>query len=352
MARAYNFAVVGLGMGGHHCKAIMNAKGAHLVAVCDHDPERLAHWSQACGCKGYSKWRDLLNDRDVKVVNIATESGTHADFGIDAVKAGKHIIVEKPVDVAPARIDKLQTWVDKTGMKCGCIFQSRFENSNILIKKAVDKGKMGRLIGVHAYLPWYRAQSYYEGPHGAWKGTWKLDGGGSLMNQGIHTVDLIQWLAGPVASVCGFYGVFNHKIEAEDQTAAVLRFANGALGTLMTTTSAMPDKPQRVYMFGTKGSFSKVADRLEFYEMDTPKERERMMRLFGGSAAPSDVGNDPMAVSTDGHTLIIEDMVRAIRHNREPAISIDSARHSVEIACAIFESSRTGREVEVGKARK
>ena len=344
MARELNFAVIGLGMGTHHCKAITDAKGANLAAVCDLDPDRLDPAVKKYGCKGYSRYGDVLKDADIDVVNLVTESGKHTKMGVLAAQAGKHIIVEKPIDITPARITKLEKAVKKAGVKCGCIFQSRLENCTIMLKRAIDKGHMGDLIGVHACLPWFRAQSYYEGPHGSWKGTWNMDGGGSLMNQGIHTMDLVVHLAGKVKSVCGFHKVHNHDIEAEDQTVAILRFENGALGSLYTTTCCIPDGAQRLHLFGTKGSFCKHGDIIETYEMGPPKQRERMLSLFGGKAKRSKLGSDPMALSSDGHTLIVEDLVKAIRNDREPVIPISSARHAVDVACAIFKSGRSGKE--------
>ena len=352
MARNLNFAVVGLGMGGHHCRAINNAKGASLAAVCDIDEERLTNAVKQYGCKGYARYSDVLKDKSIDVVNIVTESGYHAAMGIRAARAGKHLIVEKPVDVTPAKIKKLEEAVAAAGVKCGCIFQSRMDNCNIMIRKAIQKGKMGRIIGAHAHLPWFRAGSYYQGPHGRWRGTWKLDGGGSMMNQGSHTIDLVQWLAGRVESVCGFYGAHSHKIEAEDQAVAVLNFENGALGTFYSTTCCVPEDAQRVYIYGTKGSFSRHGDTLELYEMGAPKERKRMMGLFGGKMKKSAIAKDPMAVSADGHTLIIADLVRAIRNDREPVIPISSAKHAVEIVCAIYKSARTHREVRIRDVAK
>ncbi|MCP4645737.1 MAG: Gfo/Idh/MocA family oxidoreductase [bacterium] len=347
MAKEMKFAVVGLGMGVHHCKAIVSAKGAALEAVCDTDEERLGKAVKEYGCKGYKRYSDLLKDAGVDAVNIATESGKHARMCIQAANAGKHIIVEKPIDITPQRISLLQGAIKKTKVKCGCIFQSRMENCNIMLKKLIDKGRIGNLIGAHAALPWFRAQSYYEGPHGTWKGTWKMDGGGSLMNQGIHTVDLVIFLAGKVKSVCGFYSVHNHKIEAEDQAVAILRFENGALGTLYTTTCCIPDGAQRLHFFGSKGSFTKDGGTLQSLEMNAKKERERMLDLFGGKKKKSKIGSDPMAVSADGHTLIIEDLVKSVRTGKDPVISLSDARHAVDVACAIIKSARTGKEVKI-----
>lgn len=351
MPRELNFAVLGLGMGMHHCMAITEAKGARLAAVCDHDEARLKEAVDKYGCQGYAKYAHMLKNKDIDVVCIVTESGLHTKHGAMAARAGKHLLVEKPVDITPARIKKLREVVKETGVKCGCVFQSRMDPLNIRLKKAIDKGKLGKLIGVHAQLPWYRAQSYYEGPHGSWKGTWKLDGGGSLMNQGIHTVDLIQWLAGPVESVCGFTGIFTHKIEAEDQTVAILKFENGAFGTLVTTTCAIPDQSQRLLVYGDKGSFAK-REELEYYEAGGKKERRQMMEWYGKKKKSSKVGSDPTAVSSVGHTKHVEDLVKAIRRNTDPAITIESATHAVEIACAIFKSAKTGKVVKVKDMRK
>lgn len=352
MAREIGFGVLGLGMGMHHCTAVEQARGARLVAACDLDEERLHGAVKKHGCKGYVSYAEMLRDPEIDAVCIVTESGLHLKHGAMAAKAGKHMLVEKPADITPAKIAKLKQAVAAAGVKAGCVFQSRTMPVNIRLRQAIQKGKLGKLIGAHAHMPWYRAQSYYEGAHGTWKGTWKLDGGGSLMNQGIHTVDLVQWLAGPVHSVCGFSGVFSHDIEAEDQTVAILRFENGAFGTLFTTTCAVPDKGQRIYIYGEKGSFSK-ADALEFFEAGTPKEREQMMAWYGGAKKKGkSVASDPMAVGADGHTVLIEDLVKAIRTNREPMITLDSATHAVEIACAIFRSSRLGRVVKISEMRK
>lgn len=347
MAKPLNVAVVGLGMGGIHAVAVNLAKGARLAALCDIDQERLDALVKKYGCKGYTRYADLLKDPEIDVVNIVTESGLHAQMGIQAARAGKHIIMEKPIDINPARVSKLEQAVTATGIKCGCIFQSRMDPCNIRLRQAIRQGKMGNVIGVHGGLPWYRGPAYFSGPHGLWRGTWKLDGGGSMMNQGIHTVDLLVFLAGRVTEVCGFFGKHNHDIESEDQTVACLKFANGALGTVYTTTCAVPEGAQHIYLFGAKGSFRKVGPRLEMYEMGPPKERERMLKKFGEAKGGGDIAKDPMAVEAHGHKLIIEDMVKAVRNNREPAIPLAEARHAVEVVCAAYQSSRTGRTVRI-----
>ncbi|MBT5830958.1 MAG: Gfo/Idh/MocA family oxidoreductase [Candidatus Latescibacteria bacterium] len=352
MAAELGFGVVGLGMGKSHCRSVSEAKGAKLVAVCDLDAERVAAMVDQYGCKGYSSYEEMLQDDDVDVVNVAVESGKHALFGIQAADAGKHMIVEKPADITTARIDQLIGAVKDANVKVGCIFQARLNPLNIKIKEAIDSGRMGKLIGAHGHLPWYRKQSYYEGDHGSWKGTWDLDGGGSLMNQGVHTVDLIQWLAGGVDSVMGMFGVFGHDIEAEDQTVALLKFKNGALGTLYTTTCCYPGLDQLITIYGNQGSIMKDASKLLAWKVqgeDEKKEESDMLTVFGSKEnKEAGIAADPMAVSANGHTQIIEDLVGAINDDRDPMIGLESARHAVEIITAIFESGRTGREVKVG----
>ena len=350
MARDIGFAVIGLGMGMHHCRAIKDAPGARLVAVCDLDEERLQPAAEEYDCKSYSDFRDLLEDDEVEVVNIATPSGKHAEIGIPAAAAGKHIIVEKPADISTARIDELMAAGQRNKVKIAGIFQARFNPLNKRIRQAIQEGRMGHLIGVHGHLPWYRLQSYFEGRHGTWKGTWDMDGGGSLMNQGIHTMDLLQWFGGPVEAVMGMFGVFGHEIEAEDQTVALLRFKSGALGTLYTTTCCYPGYDQRITLFGTGGSIIKEEGELISWKLQDDsesQEEEELMRLYG-SQKNSSGAVDPMAVSFDGHTQIVGDMIESILQDRAPVISLDGARHAVEIINAVYEAARSGKEVKVG----
>ena len=350
MAEELGFAVVGLGMGKHHCRSVTEAEGARLVAVCDLDAERLNPVAKQYGCKAYASFDELLKDDEVDVINIATPSGMHAKMGIQAADAGKHIVVEKPADIVPERVDALAEAGRRNGIKIACIFQGRLDPLNRKVRETIQEGRLGRLIGIHGHLPWYRKQGYYQGAHGAWKATWDMDGGGSLMNQGVHTVDLIQWLGGPVKSAMGMFGIFDHEIEAEDQTVALLRFENGALGTIYTTTCCYPGYDQLITIYGANGSIMKDASKLLAWKMMGEKEAEEeaeMLRVFGQTGKQDGIAADPMAGSADGHTLIIEDLIQAIREDRDPMIGLESARHAVEIINAIFESGRTGKAVDI-----
>lgn len=346
MASKMGFAVVGLGMGKHHCHSINKAEDSSLIAVCDVDEERLKPVAEEFGCKAYTSYAELLQDDEVQAVNVCTPSGMHAEMGIEAAAAGKHVIVEKPADVTTSRIDDLIAAGEKYGVKIACIFQSRLQPLNQRIKQAIDEGRLGKLIGVHGHLPWFRAATYYEGPHGEWKGSWAMDGGGSLMNQGVHTVDLLQWFGGGVEAAVGSFAVFNHDIESEDQTVAILKYKSGAVGSLYSTTCAYPGHPQQITIYGTKGTIIKTASELLAWKIlgdEEGKEEAEMMGFYGSNERREEaISNDPMAVSADGHTLIVQDLIEAVAEDRDPVIDLRSARNAVAAINAVFESSRTG----------
>jgi len=350
--RPIRFAVVGLGMGYHHCIDLQDAKGCKLAAVCDLVPERVQKAVDKFGVSGTTSFAEILSDPQIDVVNICTPSGTHADMSCEAMRAGKHVICEKPPDVTVAKVDKMIACQKETGRKLHIIFQSRFEPLYLRLKETINTGRMGRLVGVHGAVHWYRAQSYFNCP-GMWKGTWAGDGGGSLSNQGVHTVDLLQWLCGPVVEVYGRFGVFAHEIETEDKTAAVLTFQNGALGTLTTTTAAYPGLETEVLIHGTKGSVAVRDDlahwRIQGESKEAEEQEEKQMLAAYGPRTQRDatVASDPFAFATRGHLAQFEDMVGAIREDREPANPASSTRHTVQILEAVYESGRTGRPVRI-----
>ena len=353
------FGVVGLGMGQHHCMAVTNAKGAELVAVCDIDMERTNKMSEKYGAKGYKDYAKFLKHPGLEAVCICVPSGMHVDFGIKAIKAGKNLVVEKPPDVKAAKVQKMIDLATESGVKLEQIFQQRMSPLNRRIKDTLDKGRLGKLVGINALLPWWRHQSYYEDiAHGRWKGTWKLDGGGSLANQGVHTLDIMLFFYGRVKSVYGKFGVFTHDIEAEDHTVAILNFENGAMGSIMTTTCAYRGTDQFLIMFGDRGQIRQSTN-LEAWQVlhddDPGREKEKaeeaeMLALYGPKDKKGDsVANDPWALSADGHTAHVEDLAKAIRTGCEPMSTPAMAKHDVEVIEAIFKSGRTGREVVIGK---
>jgi len=349
------FGVLGLGMGQHHCKAISRATGADLVAVCDIDMSRTDKMAQTYGCKGYEKFEDFIKHPGMEAVCICLPSGMHADYGIKCINRGKHLVVEKPPDVKASKVQKMMDAAEKKGVLLEQIFQQRMSPLNRRIKDVIDKKRLGKLIGINALLPWWRHQSYYEDvAHGRWKGTWALDGGGSLSNQGIHTLDIMLFFFGRVKLVFGKFGVFSHDIEAEDHTVAVLSFENGAMGTIMTTTCAYRGTDQILLIFGERGQI-RQSTYLEAWQIqhddDPNREKERaeeadMMALYGPKDRKGEtVASDPWALSTDGHQAHIEDLARCIRRGGRPMSTPADAKHDIEVLEAIFKSGRTDKEV-------
>ena len=355
---AIGFAVVGLGMGRHQCRSIREAAGAELVAICDIDPGRRAKAAQDYGCRTYASVDELLQDDDVQVVNVAVPTGLHADVAIRVAQSGRHVICEKPLDVNLEKADALIAACDDFGVKLASIFQRRLHPLSKRIKEAVDAGRLGTPHWADIHLYWYRTDGYYAGgnPPG-WKGTFKMDGGGACMNQGIHSIDFIGWVMGGVASVYAKTGTFTHAIEAEDVGSVLVTFKNGALGNITCTTSAYPGLTNDFHIFGNRGSIALMDEKViawrimrEDGDKDAELAEERELQaLYPGS--DSSGAADPMAVGFDGHTVHVEDMVRAIHENRDPIITGRDARHAVEICVAIQESARTGREITLDSAR-
>ena len=239
------FGIIGCGMiSKFHAKAIAEVPNAQLVGCFDMVPEAAERLAAETGCKAYRDLRSLLKNPDVQVVTIGTPSGAHLEPAVAAARAGKHVIVEKPLEITLKRCDKIIEECGKAGVVLSTIFPSRFHESARLIKGAIEGGRFGRLTIGDAYVKWYRTQQYYDS--GAWRGTWKFDGGGALMNQAIHSVDLLAWLMGPVAEISSFTAMLAHeRIEVEDVAMATLRFANGALGVIEATTAAYPGAETR-----------------------------------------------------------------------------------------------------------
>jgi len=341
-------------MGVQHCKDLVDAQGCELVAICDAAPERLEKNRQEYGVKATDSYAEILADPDVDVVNICTPSGTHADLSVQALQAGKHVVCEKPPDVTVEAVDRMIAAQRATGKKLMVVFQSRFEPLYRKMYETIQEGRLGSLIGLHGTVNWWRAESYFKSP-GNWKGTWRLDGGGSLANQGVHTADILQWLGGPVAEVYGKFGRFSHNIETEDKTVAVLTFANGALGTLTTTTAAYPGLDRSFLIHGSKGSIVVEDDELVRWRLmaespDAEAEEERRMLEQFGRKGPRDssVASDPFAFAWRGHLVQFEAMAEAIRTDAPPPNSIETTRHTVELLNAIYESGRTGQPVRLG----
>ena len=236
------------------------------------------------------------------------------------------------------------------GFSCGSIlaavFQSRFGEGARTVKRAVDAGRLGRLTLCSAYVKWWRTQQYYDS--GAWRGTWEMDGGGALMNQGVHAIDLLTWFVGiPVEVKANIATLAHERIAVEDTAVAALRFQNGALGVVEGATSTYPGWNKRIELSGDKGSIILEDDNIKFWEFEKAEPGDEEIRKGGGGANIGGGVANPMAISTEGHRRQIEDLCNAIREKRQPAIPGSDARNAVSVICAIYESAKTGKTVLV-----
>lgn len=351
MAKKLRFGVVGAGVIGRtHVEAIVSIPEAELVAVADAVPERAQRLAAWYGAAPYGDLRRMLEREDLDVVNICTPSGLHGEQACQVMRSGRHVIIEKPMEISRTALEEICRVQRETGMQLTVISQHRFDQASREVHDRITEGALGRLVLGNAQIPWWRSQSYYDS--GEWRGTWLLDGGGTLMNQSIHSIDILLWLMGPVKRVYAYTDTLAHRIETEDVAAAVLRFENGALGTIAATTAAYPGVVTRIEVFGDRGSAIIENDRLE--TLDLARDHEEEVGAYGASPKErkhlswgAGTAGNASALSVSTHVEQIEDMIRAIRTGSKPLVDAEEGRRPVEVILAIYESARTGEEVPI-----
>jgi predicted dehydrogenase len=332
-----------------HARALAEVQGAKLVALVSRNPAHAQAVAEAGGVPAsiYGDLAQALARPDVHIVIIATPSGAHMEPAVAAAQAGKHVVVEKPLEVTLERCDRIIAACGQAGVKLCTIFPSRFGDANQALKSAVEAGRFGRLTLGETTCKWWRPQSYYD--EGGWKGTKALDGGGALMNQAIHNVDLLQWLMGPVTHIHGFAAMLAHqRIEVEDTAVACLRFANGALGVIQATTSVHPGLPKTVAIHGDRGTAVIEQDDVLRWEF-TPETAEdrRIKERFAQKSGASGGASNPAAISHQGHARQLADFVASIQAGREPLVDGREGRKAVEIILGIYQAAASGRTVEL-----
>jgi UDP-N-acetyl-2-amino-2-deoxyglucuronate dehydrogenase len=344
----YGFAIVGCGMiSNFHARAIGDVRGAKLVACFDTREAAAEKFAGDNGCKAYTDLDAMLGDPKVSIVTIATPSGAHMEPAVAAARAGKHVIVEKPLEITLKKCDRMIEACEKAGVQLGAIFPSRFHDSSQKIKRAIEGGRFGRLTLGDSYVKWYRTQQYYDS--GAWRGTWALDGGGALMNQAIHSVDLLTWFMGPVVEIQANAATLAHeRIEVEDVVVATLRFANGALGTLEATTAAYPGYLKRIEIHGSEGSALLEEEDLRAWDFAKSRKEDRaILEEMKGHKSTGGGASDPAAIGHHGHAIQFRDFVEAVKKNRPPAIDGHEGRRSVEIILGVYKAAETGKTVKL-----
>ena len=324
------FAVLGCGnIAKNHFKGIDDTEEAELVAICDVDGVKLKPYAEQYDVPVYKDYREMLKQENIDVVNICTPSGMHPSQTMLAAEAGKHVLVEKPMAIHLKDIDLMIEACRQNGVLLATVFPRRMAPAAQFAKQLIEDGRLGQLSLCSAYIKFYRTQEYYDSA--GWRGTWAMDGGGVLMNQGIHTVDLLQWLVGPVQSLHGQARTVLRNIEVEDAAIASLTFKSGAMGVIEGTTTAFNQPTHRIIIHGDKGTLILTED--EITTLDIVGEEIEIPEF------------PPFRVIPDGHRIQIRDMALAVRDGRQPIVTGDDGRHSLEIILGTYQSSKTGAKI-------
>jgi UDP-N-acetyl-2-amino-2-deoxyglucuronate dehydrogenase len=343
MPRHWRCAVIGTGMVGEwHVRAIPTIPGCQLVAICDtSEPNgRRALDKNSITVPIYTDAAEMYKKENLDAVHVCTPSGNHQAPAEEAMQRGKYVVVEKPMEIYPDRIDAMAETAKKNGVRLAGIFQNRWHPANQAIKKAMEEGRFGKLAWAGSFTPWYRPDKYYE--DGGWRGTWKLDGGGAVMNQGVHQVDLIQWIMGPVKTVCAFASSRIHaKIEVEDTMTCALQFASGAYGTFMSTTAMHPGGSTRLEIGGEDGTAVNEGGLKRFaFRQERPEDKELLEKLNPAGAKSTGGGASAADVPLNLHTLNITAIYDAWGRGQDAETCAPEARKAVAIIQAMYESAR------------
>ncbi len=340
MSKKLKVGIVGIGnISDIHAQALIETKNTELVSVYSRNQKKAQNFSEKYNIQWYDNWEEFISDENLDAVSICTPNGTHLDYGKKSAEAGKHVIVEKPIEVTLERAKKLINICNENNVELAVIYQNRFLNKISNLKELLDKEKLGKLFMGDAYIKWYRSQKYYDS--GAWRGTIKLDGGGVLINQAIHTIDLLQWFMGDVESIFAQTGKFIHSLEGEDNAVATLRFKNGAIGVIEASTSIQPAQPRRIEVHGERGSIIINGDDVEISIADETKDNinKENVHAVGASSPFNNFSIEP-------HKNQFEAIADAINNNEPPPVSGKESLKSLAIVLAIYKSAETNTVID------
>lgn len=321
---------------GFHAKAVLSINNARLAGICGTNRGKAQKLAKEYNCRLFDDCSEMLRSGEIDIVMIATPSGAHMEPVIEAAQNGKHVLCEKPLEIDLSRIDRMIDAHKKAGTYLGGIFNFRYNDTTQIIKDAIDTGRLGVITYAAVYVPWWRNDAYYEG----WHGTQGLDGGGALMNQSIHMVDLLQYMMGPVETLGAFSSKLGHpQIETEDAAVSVLRFKNKALGVIYGTTASYPGQFRRLEITGTRGTIVLVENSLkvwQFAEMNEEDKKiiQKYVEIDGGGGV-----SDPAAIPFEGHARNLEAFIQAIEERRRFEVDGEEARKAVAIILDIYSSA-------------
>lgn len=335
------FAIVGCGtIADWHAKATQASEHGVLVGAYDVNPEKTKEFCEKYGIRPFESMEQLLASDEVDAVCLCTPSGYHIDGAIATIRAGKHILIEKPLALHVEDCERILQEAKAYGVTAGVVSQHRFTPAMETLRQLIESEKLGKIVSVELDMKYYRDQTYYDS--GDWRGTWALDGGGALMNQGIHGIDTMLCLLGNVKSVYGMARTLARKIEVEDTSVAVLEFENGALGTMQGTTSVYPGYPRELTVSGTEGTVT-IRDNKSFVRWDVKDVPLPEGFVLGEEVRGS--ASDPKKIGISGHLAATNDFIEAIREGREPAVPLSDGKRAVELITAIYRSSAERKTV-------
>lgn len=339
----YNFGIIGTGMiADFHAKAIQSLNNATLIGISGSNPKKTLDLANKYQCKPFLNYQDMLLWDEIDIVTIATPSGAHMEPTVEAARRGKHVICEKPIEISPERIDKMIEAHSRSGTYLGGIFNYRFTDAIQLLKAAIENGRFGIITHASAAVPWWRNEEYYKN---SWRGSWQLDGGGALMNQSIHMIDILQYLMGPIDSLYGYIASLGHSIEVEDTATAILRFKNKALGAIYGTTASFPGQFRRLEITGTRGTVIMEENSFKVWQFADPTEQDKQIMEKYNKIEKGGSASDPKAISFELHAKNIAAFISAIEEKRPFGIDGAEARKAVEIIRAIYSSAKENRQI-------
>ncbi len=336
--RIWNIGIVGAGLiADFHAKAIRSLGNARLAGISGTNLQKVKALAEKYGCKTYESDEAMIASDEIDIITIATPSGAHMEPALLGARYRKHVICEKPLEITLDRIDRMIMEHDRAGTRLGGFFNFRFNETTNLLRKSIAGGRFGIMTYAAVHVPWWRNESYYAN---SWHGTMKLDGGGALMNQAIHMVDMLQYLIGPIESLQGYTANIGHKIEAEDTGVAVLKFRNQALGAIYGTTASFPGQFRRLEITGTKGTVIQVENSFPVWQFadkstDDDKVRKNFSTITGGGGV-----SDPAAIPFEPHARNLAAFLYAVETGNPFEVDASEARKAVEIILAIYTSAK------------
>lgn len=346
--KTWNIGIVGAGMVTDiHARALQDLPRTRLVGFCDGGSGRAKTMAQKYSCRVYQNYKEMVTSDEIDIIIIATPSGLHLEPTIAAARAGKHVLCEKPLEISLERIDAMIDAHQQAGTLLGGIFQNRFTEAMQPLKEAITTGRLGVITWAAVFVPWWRNDAYY---HDSWHGTWKLDGGGALMNQSIHMVDLLCDLMPPVQSVQAYTHKLGHPgIETEDTSVAVVRFSTGALGMMYGSTASYPGQPRRFEITGTKGTIVYQENSFTVWQFAEERPGDQHIRQQFSQSECQAGAADPAAIPYKNHMRNFEAFIDALETGGPLLLDGKEARKAVALVLAIYQAARDQTIVHLGE---